>query len=466
MADKAITELVAADQITATDLFVLQQNDTAKKLPGQVLLNWLTAAADGHGGIQSYDKLKTEGLVKTYRFTLADQTHIDIDVVDGRGINAIEKVSTAGLVDTYRIRYNDNTTGTFTVTNGAKGDKGDNTYTWIRYASQQPTAQSHSFGELPDAWIGIYAGTASSAPTDWQEYAWYQWKGDKGDTGEPATLISSEIRYQTSESGIIVPSGTWSESVPNVLPGRYLWTRQVIQFNTGAPVISYSVSRFGIDGTGAVASVAGVAPDPDGNVPLDASHVKALALAGGDMQGPINMSGQKLRGLNEPAADDEAASKGYVDTNKVDKSKVTSSFDITAEGYVADARALKTLNDGKTSAEILWKNASPSSGFKEQRLYINGVGNTELYPWLGVQTEQGVFIMKNSIGAKSYLSAPHGLTTGTSAYIKSRTMNINDGNLYFFDAVELAIKSSGITQETLDSLLIPEEIYGFKGVPV
>ena len=31
MADKAISELVSAEQITATDMFVLEQNGTAKR---------------------------------------------------------------------------------------------------------------------------------------------------------------------------------------------------------------------------------------------------------------------------------------------------------------------------------------------------------------------------------------------------------------------------------------------------
>lgn len=43
----------------------------------------------------------------------------------GQSIKGIKKTSTSGLVDTYTITYNDGTTSTFTVTNGAKGDKGD-----------------------------------------------------------------------------------------------------------------------------------------------------------------------------------------------------------------------------------------------------------------------------------------------------------------------------------------------------
>lgn len=316
MADKAISELVSAEQITATDMFVLEQNGTAKKLTGQVLLNWLTAAADGHGGIQSIVKRSTSGLADTYRITMADTTVFDFVVTNGRGISSLQKTGTSGLVDTYTFTYNDGTKDTFTVTNGEKGDKGDNAYIWVKYASREPTASSNSLGDLPDDWMGVYFGTASTAPTNWQSYKWYRIRGEKGDTGEPATLVSAEITYQTSDSGTIIPSGSWSTSVPPVTPGRHLWTRQVLQFNSGDPITSYSVSRFGIDGTGAVSTVAGVAPDETGNVPLDAASVKALPLGGGTMEGAINMNGQKLSGLNTPTQNDEAATKGYVDNYK------------------------------------------------------------------------------------------------------------------------------------------------------
>ena len=46
-------------------------------------------------------------------------------MTNGKGISGISKTGTSGLADTYTIRFNDGTTSTFTVTNGAKGDKGD-----------------------------------------------------------------------------------------------------------------------------------------------------------------------------------------------------------------------------------------------------------------------------------------------------------------------------------------------------
>ena len=316
MADKSVGELIAAKSVTPTDLFVLEQNGTAKKLTGQILENWLVSFADGHGGIQSFDHVGTSGLVDTYRITMADTTTFDFDVNNGRGINTIKKTGTSGLVDTYTINFNDATSSTFEVANGAKGDKGDNAYTHIKYASQKPTASSHSMGDVADNWIGIYYGASATAPTDWTEYEWFQIKGEKGDTGEPATLTGSAVEYQVSDSGTIVPSGAWSASVPVVAQGKYLWTRTTQTFNTGSPVISYSVSRMGIDGSGSVSSVAGVSPDENGNVPLTAEDFGALSINGGVLNGGLNMNGQKLRGLNAPTENDEAATKGYVDNAK------------------------------------------------------------------------------------------------------------------------------------------------------
>lgn len=316
MADKSVGELIAAQSVTPTDLFVLEQNGTAKKLTGQILENWLVSFADGHGGIQSIEKLSTNILADTYRITLADTTTFDFVVNNGRGITDISKTLTSGLVDTYTISYNNGTTSKFTVTNGAKGDKGDNAYIWIKYASQKPTEASHSMGDIPDDWIGIYSGNASTAPTDWQQYKWYQIKGEKGDTGSPATLVIRSVTYQVGDSGTIIPSGAWSSSIPVVSQGKYLWTKTELKFNTGEPIVSYSVSRMGIDGSGAVSSVAGVSPDSTGNVPLAASDVEALPTSGGSMEGPIIMNGQPISGLNDPTEDTQAARKKYVDTAK------------------------------------------------------------------------------------------------------------------------------------------------------
>ena len=71
---------------------------------------------------------------------------------------------------------------------GAKGDKGDNAYVWIRYAAQKPTAASHSFGVLPDNWMGVYSGNSATAPTDWTKYQWFEITGAVSTVSVSATL--------------------------------------------------------------------------------------------------------------------------------------------------------------------------------------------------------------------------------------------------------------------------------------
>lgn len=238
MADKSISELTAASQVGATDLFVLEQGSVAKKLTGQILENWLLAMAQGHGGIISLTKTSTAGLVDTYTITFSDDTYTTFTVTNGKGITSIEKTNTSGLTDTYTITYTDNTTKTFNVVNGKAissltdkwavsssntqtpttwyntvremtptnrylwhyfviayndgtsvdttksvvgvyGDTGDATFTWIKYAAAQPTRNA-DMTDTPSNWIGIYTGTATTAPTSYTAYTWSQFKGDTG----------------------------------------------------------------------------------------------------------------------------------------------------------------------------------------------------------------------------------------------------------------------------------------------
>lgn len=139
-------------------------------------------------------------------------------------------------------------------------------------------------------------------------------KGEKGDTGSPATIASQSVTYQVSDSGTIIPSGSWGTSIPVVAQGKYLWTRTTITYNTGSPVVSYSVSRMGLDGSGSVSKVNDISPDSNGNVTLTAADVDAMPTTGGTMTGAIAMGNKKITGLAEPTADADAATKKYVDT--------------------------------------------------------------------------------------------------------------------------------------------------------
>lgn len=127
MADKTVGELPRASTVTTTDLFVMEQAGQAKSLTGQVLINDLAAALDGHGGIKSI----TLNDDYTLTFIMSDDTEVQTTSVrgatgakgdkgtDGRAITSVTKISTSGLVDTYKISFSDNTSANFTLTNGS-----------------------------------------------------------------------------------------------------------------------------------------------------------------------------------------------------------------------------------------------------------------------------------------------------------------------------------------------------------
>ena len=287
MADKTIGDLNNAPGTVddSNTLFVVQQAGTAYKLDGHAFILALTSILDGHGGINSivYTAPVAPSLDGTLTITLADQSTTSLTVKNGKGITSIAKTGTSGLVDTYTISYNDGTTGTFTVTNGAKGDTGDAWYVWIRYAGQQPT-QDSDIGTTPDNWMGVYSGTSSTAPTHYTDYQWFQIKGAKGDTGNPATIQSTAIEYQASSSGTTVPSGTWSTTIPSVTQGQYLWTRTTVTFNSGSPVVWYSVSYIAVDGSGSPGTATPLVDSGSGAVGV------AMSYARQDHQHPLNVA--------------------------------------------------------------------------------------------------------------------------------------------------------------------------------
>lgn len=360
MADKSIGELVSATSVGATDLFVLEQNNTAKKLTGQTLENWLVSFADGHGGIHSLVKTSSSG--------------------------------TNPVIDTYTITYADQTTSTFQVKNGVKGDKGDSQYVHIKYSSAMPTKNSDMY-DTPDNYIGIYSGASSTAPTAYTSYTWFKYKGEKGDIGTPATITSQAVEYQAGTSGTIIPSGTWTTAIPTVPSGSYLWTKTTVSFNSGSPVISYSVARMGIDGSGSVSTVNNVSPDSNGNITIDAEGIGA-----------------------EPAITTLPISKGG--TGSTTAQAARTALEITP----ANIGALSSAN-GAVAAENLASNAVETAKIKDAAVSRAKLADNALYsPIKMVQSDSN--IVSSDKGATIRTDGSASAITVTLTQAVSRAMPI------------------------------------------
>ena len=250
MANKTIGQLAEATSVQTTDLFLLEQTGTAKKLTGQTLINDLAAALDGHGGIVSIAKTGEAGIVSNYTITFADTTTATFVVTDG--VTFTPAVSANGVISWTNNGDEENPQSV--NIKGNPGTDGASAYVWIRWASQQPTSDA-DIGVIPDDWMGVYGGASATAPTHYTDYQWYEVKGEQGEHGDPITSVE-----RTSGDGSPGTDDTYTVYVNSTAVGT------IIVHN-------------GSDGLGTVNSVNGIGVSSGtNNVVLTAADVGAAAV--------------------------------------------------------------------------------------------------------------------------------------------------------------------------------------------
>ena len=111
-------------------------------------------------------------------------------------------------------------------------------------------------------------GASYSDPTCIQGAA-----GKDGTSGRG--IVSTEVKYQSSQSNTTVPTGEWLTAIPSVQEGWYLWTRTQFTYTDSTVSYGYSVSRQGADGAAGSDGTPG-APGADG-VGVSESEVKYQA---------------------------------------------------------------------------------------------------------------------------------------------------------------------------------------------
>ena len=76
--------------------------------------------------------------------------------------------------------------------------------------------------------------------------------GKNGEDGRDGTsgrgIVSTEVKYQSSQSNTTVPTGEWLTAIPSVQEGWYLWTRTQFTYTDSTVSYGYSVSRQGANG--------------------------------------------------------------------------------------------------------------------------------------------------------------------------------------------------------------------------
>ena len=72
---------------------------------------------------------------------------------------------------------------------------------------------------------------------------------DGQDGSDGRGIKSTNITYQIGTSGTTAPTGTWLSTIPTASAGQYVWTRTIITYTDNTTSTSYSVSKYGDDGS-------------------------------------------------------------------------------------------------------------------------------------------------------------------------------------------------------------------------
>lgn len=298
MADSRIQDLTPATTVTTSDRFVLEQSGQAKSLTGQVLINDLAAALDGHGGISNitYAAPVSPSLTGTLNITMADATVYSLPVQNGNGIESI--------AISYGLSNQGTTPGAVSNWTQAPVPPTDaNPYQWTRIRITDKTnAATDAYAitmkaESPTLSVGTVTATSGSPPSvaittsgtaydPVLNFAFTLPKGDKGDLGDYIDPVNS---FGVSTAAATEPSAWYSS--PSSLPyyaGNFIWQKteytlhdaQTVQ-KTEKKVIGY-IGQNGA-GSGTVTQVTFndevFAEDGTGNVPItvDAEDLGAIA---------------------------------------------------------------------------------------------------------------------------------------------------------------------------------------------
>lgn len=174
------------------------------------------------------------------------------------GQDAKEVIS--GYLSNESIIVPANSSGTVTDFTKALGD-------FIIYEGQTKVSSGVTFSKVSETGMtstinsaGRYTVTALSADVGTATYqAVYKTvtiqkimivvKNKQGAMGPAGKgVVSSATTYQAGTSGTTPPTGTWSDSIPNVSENQYLWTKIVLIYSDNTISTAYSVGKMGSTG--------------------------------------------------------------------------------------------------------------------------------------------------------------------------------------------------------------------------
>lgn len=140
----------------------------------------------------------------------------------------------------------------------------------IRYADD---ILGTNFNAESGKYIGVISTTKHPNELVPDDFTWVKLQGPEGPQGEQGSpgrdgvdgvagkngvgIADTSITYAVSVSGTQEPESGWGEQVPELIKGRFLWTKTFWRYTDGAHETGYSVAYIGQDGNTGKDGIAG-----------------------------------------------------------------------------------------------------------------------------------------------------------------------------------------------------------------
>ncbi len=218
------------------------QNQSAVTAPTS---GWQTAAPAYKSGYYIWSRTKT-----VYADPDTQPSYSTPVMISGRdgadGKTPTATVVKSGTVSTITITNADGTVTKATVNDGTNGTKGANGYVHVKYSDDGGKTFTGNSGEDPGKYIGVYTDNTEADSTSVSTYTWSLVKGADGDDGIGVTAIVEQYYLSTSKTA--QSGGSWSETQPAYVSGRYYWTRSKVTWTDGNvtytdPVLAQGVNN-------------------------------------------------------------------------------------------------------------------------------------------------------------------------------------------------------------------------------
>lgn len=185
---------------------------------------------------------------------------------------------------------------------------------------------------------------------------------------------------------------------------------------------------------------------------------ETLPKTGGTMEGPLDMGGNGLTGLPDPAAQGDAASWGAVQ----------GAVSAHAENQ-SNPHAVTAAQVGAVEMKKLWENASWNSDFTEQSVSIDAgdcdyIAIDYIVSTVGAHQMQICKVDATGVLCATFGTGNSGDVTGSTWYGAVRKFTVSATAVAFKKAFRNKINSTTATNDEWLKALIPIKIYGIKGV--